>query len=70
MLIYTITYSSHDWPCLHGIPRWLPAYIYGPAKATALPREGASALVICTTVPTTCICVSLNMMWGVDAPVL
>jgi len=31
---------------------------------------GASALVLCTTVPATCMCISLNVMWGVDAPML
>jgi len=32
-------------PIVQGIPRWLPA---SPAKAKALPRKGAVALVTCT----------------------
>ncbi len=36
---------SRDWPVVHGIPQWLPAYTYIPAKAKALPHERASALV-------------------------
>ena len=35
---------SRDWPIIHGIPRLLQAYIYIPAEAKALPREGALAL--------------------------
>ena len=30
---------SHDWPIVHGIPRWLPAYIHIPAESKALPHE-------------------------------
>ncbi len=35
----------HDWPTVYGIPIWLPALLYNPAKAKALPREGASTLI-------------------------
>ena len=37
--------QNRDWPFVHGIPRRLPAYSYIPAKAQALPCEGASAFV-------------------------
>ncbi len=36
---------SRDWPIVHGIPQWLLAHIYIPAKAKALPHEAALALM-------------------------
>ena len=45
----TFARFSRDWPSVHGIPRWLPALMYIPAKAKTLPREGASALVSTST---------------------
>ncbi len=31
---------SCDWPIVHGVPQWLPAYIYIPAEAKTLPVRG------------------------------
>ncbi len=38
---------SRDWPIVHGIRQWLLTCIHIPAKVTALPQEGASALASC-----------------------
>ncbi len=43
-------HSGCDWPSIHGIPRWLPAYNDIPAVAKALLHEGALALVRCSVI--------------------
>ena len=36
---WSLFWLSHDWRIVHGIPQWLPAHIYIPAEAKALPSN-------------------------------